>query len=703
MPLSLFFMACHNDEEPATESKGFLISLEDEVVDIASRSTPAEIGKPVADNFRLKITSHKTGGDIYNAAYTSKVIPASAGTYSLTASCGENAVLAWDSPYYEGIAEAEITTNKTTSVTIPCKVANSLLSITFTNPERFASQYSAYGVRVKIGEFSLNIEKENIQKSAYFRAGSVVELIFYGTLIDNGQQVSMPITNGKLPATYEAGTHTKLSLTAATPVAGTILTIDKVEVEKVTIAATIPMEWLPKPKVSGFNGKRTLEYTETADAPADAIISYNAYSPIQDIEFAFDFKDTQYTSYNKTYTLSALTDEERTALNGIGIALPTLDGSSTEGTIDLKALTENLQTNAGTEVVNTFKLRVKANNRWSSEEGESYTIDVKKPEFTVSVSPGNIWTKEFTMNALKENQVKTGNFDRLSKNMSYQCSTDGVNWMTLNSDLRKDGLKPNTSYYIRGVYRQAIPGETVKLKTYDAYQIPNSTLDNGYSTTYPKSKNPLYTFNEGWIGTRNPLTCHTSGVNAFYVSKSSTLPISDNNSTVAHMMTIGWGSGNTCSFGNKSGSVIYNISAGIVCVGDYNADNDNITAKEAFIRPTSLSFTYKAAPYNNDEYLIEIYLINKTEDTENIIGFGSMQSGATVSAYTTVPISIVYYDAMKEMPISHIKIIFKAGTKEDRDHLEDKFRDASVWNGYTNAYIVGSQFWLDSFTLNYDK
>ena len=58
---------------------------------------------------------------------------------------------------------------------------------------------------------------------------------------------------------------------------------------------------------------------------------------------------------------------------------------------------------------------------------------------------------------------------------------------------------------------------------------------------------------------------------------------------------------------------------------------------------------------------------------------------------------------MMEFGISHIRVVFKSGTKEDKDHLEDKFRDASVWDGYSNAYIVGSQFWLDSFVLNYEK
>ena len=164
---------------------------------------------------------------------------------------------------------------------------------------------------------------------------------------------------------------------------------------------------------------------------------------------------------------------------------------------------------------------------------------------------------------------------------------------------------------------------------------------------------------------------------------------------------------NTCSFGEKDNwignSVINHISAGIACVGDYDVSSDVINAKEAYIRPSSLTFTYKASPYNGDEYLIEATLLNITDGIETIIGEGKLQSGALVDSYTTQSLDITYDESAKELPVSHVKVLFKAGTKEDRDHLEDKFRDASLGNGYSNAYIIGSQFWLDSFHFNYDK
>lgn len=68
LSLSILLAACHSGEEWDTTCCGFLISLNDEAVAVTSRATPAEIGKPIAENFNLTITSHKTGATIYDAA-----------------------------------------------------------------------------------------------------------------------------------------------------------------------------------------------------------------------------------------------------------------------------------------------------------------------------------------------------------------------------------------------------------------------------------------------------------------------------------------------------------------------------------------------------------------------------------------------------------------------------------------------------------
>lgn len=695
--LGVLFVACSEEENLSQTGKtGFLVSLVEDVK-VDSRKTPEELGKPAASQFKLKITNQTTGSELYSGSYTEDLIPASAGMHEIEATYGDNPVLALDAPYYKGTAEADLADGESKTVQVNCKVANALASVVFDNSgtNTFESQFVSYGVRVSVNTSVTTLTNDG--KSAYYRAGSMPVFTFVGTLRKGGGVKEVPLGDSNLssPSTFAAGKHCRITLKLSDAAPGLRVEISKVEVNSITINETIPLEWLPKPKVTaeGFTD-HILSMYET-ETPA-AKFNFNLSSALQELKFTLNFADETYQSLNKTYTLSELSLEDRTVLTNAGVVLPVI--GSKEASLDFTELAAKLTgSTTGDVLSNVITLdEVRANNRVL--EGEQvYTIQTSAPDFELVVYPGNTWTKQFTANT----QIIHGNADVIREGMTFEYSTDGIIW-TPAADSLITGLIPGTTYQIQGKFGKHI-SKIVDVKTYEVLTIPNSTLDDGYDTTYPKDDNPLYSFIGDWIDTRNELTCHSDGVNAFYVSKSSTLPINDNGSTVAHMMVIGWGAGNTCAFGKKTGSVIGNISSGIVCVGDYDASSDVINAKEAYIRPTSLTFTYKASPYNGDEYLVEVVLLNITDGVETIIGEGILQSGNTVNDYSTQSIDINYDDSALELPISHVKVLFKAGTKEDRDHLEDKFRDASVWDGYVNAYIIGSQFWLDSFQFNYDK
>lgn len=688
-----FLTACRGDEEWTMINSGFLISLGDEQANITSRATPAEIGKPVADQFQLRITKNETNNVIYNGMYKSGIIQASTGIYTLTAFCGDNPELAWDTPYYEGAAQAEVKSDQTTSVTIPCKVANALLSIQFSNPEKFATIYSSYSVKVTVGGSSLNFENSDTKKSAYFRAGSKVTLTFHATMQENGKEVSMVIENDNLPQTFVAGTHTKLSLTAATPTSGTILEVDKVEIEKVTVNQTIPLEWLPKPKVTGFGGNTVLNYTETADAPSEAVISYTASSPIQDVEFTLDFKDSQYTGYNKTYILSALTDEERSTLSNIGIKLPKLDNISKEGQFDLSALTANLMTDNGAEVTNTLKFKIKANNRWSSEDGEDFQIKVMKPEFSVNAYPGNIWTREFTINSLMENQVKSGGFNKLSNNMSYQFSLDGQNWITLNSSLSKKDLQPNTTYYIRGIYRGVIAGKVTEIKTYPIVELKNGYLNSysikrGQDGSATKNYGAQYEW-DSWA-TLNELTADKCTWTAYsYNSRSGTRPTSDirvgsSDNVAAWIITIGYGYGGTNSSPNS-------VVPSELFLGVYNTKGIEFNS-----HPTGVKFYYKYSPYDNDKSDIYVQIMND----DKILGSGKLQETNTISSYKEYTMNIDYNNEYINLPPNKISLVFKSGFNTS---VESRESGGLTSSNTANPKFRGSELFIDDISLVYDK
>lgn len=715
----IFFTACRGDEEWTMTNSGFLISLGEEQANITSRATPAELGKPVADMFQLRITKKETNNVIYNGVYKSGIIEASTGNYTLTAFCGDNPELAWDTPYYEGTTEAEVQTDQTTSVTIPCRVANALLSIKFSNPEKFATLYSSYGVKVKVGSSSLNFENSETKKSAYFRAQSQVTLTFYAILQETGKDVSMVIENESLPQTFAAGTHTKLSLTAATPTSGTILEVDKVEVEKVTVTQTIPLEWLPKPKVTGFGGNTVLNYTETADAPSEAVISYTASSPVQDVEFTLDFKDPQYTGYNKTYTLSTLTEEERSILEGIGIKLPILDGDSTTGALDLSTLTASLQTNLGEEVLNTVKLNVKANNRWSNVtedgakgEGESYEIKVTKPEFTVAVQPGNVWTKEFTIDEITATK---GNAENIKKNLVYQYSADGGNtWQECSNIIKFDDAPANKNYKVKACYRNCINSNNIAEVTLETpIQLPNSNMEDWYIETKKKSgtlskDKTYYTFHpyangtssSSWWDTNNDkaqggtlaLGIWYEGCFASCVSYTEDV---HGGSKAALIYLSGCGD----NYANTGATYLGGAMVGSLFIGSYNS---GITQGHAFTsRPSSLSFWYKYKPYNSDAFKVVVSLKNGDEE----IATGTYMPAAYSvedGSYLEATVNLNYSKPDKKA--TTICVQFLASNKTSLS--ESDFAKGTKINYPTIGdwtVHMGSVLKIDDLSLNYSK
>lgn len=697
---ALFCVISCRQEEMVSGSGNLSVVLTDGEEALKVRSLPG-LSAEMAGQFMLQIKNTDKDKTVFQNTLSAFESSAPhlfvAGRYEASASYGTNPDLALDAPYYtSAVIPFEIEAGKTCELLIPCSVSNSLASFKFGNQDKLEKVLKDYYIELTVGGQSV-VWHPGDAENPYFRAGSTVELYLKGTWIENNNAYS---NNFAVIKPAQKGKNYVYTLNIDTSnMTGVIFDLQvETSVETVTVNETIPQEWLPRPKLSatGFDETDMLTYVETSDA-VTAQIACTAVRPIEDVELTLDFEDRQWASLNKTYQLSALTAEERTALESANITLPVLH--ATESVLDLSAMTASLLAKNEGDVNNRIRMKVKANGRWSEEK--TYTVKTVKPEFAVSVYPGNIWTKEFTANTLMPADVKTGNVDKIIADVEYQFSTDGSSWNLLAEDMRKEGLTPGTTYYVRSLYRGELTSLVTEVRTYEAFAIPNASLDDGYSFTNPKSNNPLYTFDGGWIGTRNPLTCHGSGVNAFYVSKSSTLPISDNGSTVAHMMTIGWGAGNTCLFGNKSGSIINNISAGMVCVGEYNAAEDSVHAKAAYIRPTSLTFVYKTAPYNGDEYQVEAYLENITDGKVTVIGKAYLKSGTAYSSYRTDTLSFDYDSAQERLPISHLRIIFKSGTKEDRDHLEDKFsKDGST---LSYSYIKGSQFWLDSFELHYDK
>ena len=708
------FVGCSKDDEQ-TERSGFVISLDEATVDVASRATPKELGKPLDVNFHIKVVNTTTGSSVYDGAFT-KLIPVNAGSYELTASYGEDVELEFDTPYYIGTVTAEHQKNVNTPVSIPCKVGNALLSVVFENASAFNQLYTKYGLRVDVGESSKTIGGDETAKSLYFKAGSDVKIYFDATKKDNSPY-SVDLTAGLasvLP--FKAADHAVVKLT--TSAFG--LKIEKIEVEKVTVSETIPVEWLPKPKVSGFED---ITYVETDDAPS-AVIDYTASLPIQDMELTVNMQDEQYSAYNKTYTLSTLTSDDRVNLGKLGIELPEV-GVAKTGTINLQNLIGTMQTNAGATVDNTFSLRVKANNRWSDETAaaKTYKVEVVKPEFSVNVDERNCWSREFTVD---EVSITSGNAERLKENLVYQYY-NGSEWVDCaDRNNTKGRLQQFASraedistkqYKVRALYRGAISSNEVTATLETPAQLPNSDMEEWQSVKLGKTsifggRADFYDFlpyksgeSDIWWATKNERSRDYS-VSRIKITSAPCVSYTDDSSIVhgGSKSALIYTSGHGGSYASTV-DIIYpeGAFAGSLFIGKYKWSDgkEQLDPGHAFSkRPTSLVFWYKYIPKNTDSFKVYAELKNGND----IIASGTYIPTAISSEteWGKIELPLVYVDTPNVATDIFVQFLSTEKTSFVASDF-DKKKKVSFPNMPNWEVHMGSRLYIDDISLVYDK
>ena len=711
---AIFFTACQEDDFRGDTQGGIRITLAEEVgVDVTTRSTPEELTIPIEKDFTLKVVDQATNDTIYNGKYTSEIIPVSAGTYTIIAEYGEDVVLDADKPYYKGIAEDVQVSNSVIDASISCSVANALVSVILEDETTFKQLYPSAYFKVKIGNTEKNFS--DYSQSAYFKAGSSLSLLTLYKNRTDGDHIDLlakakEVLKDDFPDPFKAKDHLKITLGLENTGSGVSIKVVKAKIDTITISETIPLEWLPKPKVeaTGFDNNNTLTFAETETK--EAKLNLKLASALQDMRLKFNFGDAQFSHLNRDTGYLYSNAEDKAVIE------TTLGISVSDDNINLNNLLAQIKTNAGETTTNTIEVDVKANNRWSSEDeaaNRTYTITCNKPVFKVDAYPGNIWTKEFTMNALREEQVESGDFTKLSGDMTYQYSADGqTGWTNLSDGMRQDQLQPGTTYYIRGLYRDEVPGEVIAVSTYPVIELENGDMEdwtkegpvNEYTywyVMYPWTNNQEYWNTVNLTTTQDGGAGSKWGNNAFnapyvwttYVANSGTISTTDSHSgNAALIRTVGWGSGST---GGGDASIIKQVTPGELYLGTYDlSSHQPIYGIEYKSRPTNVKFWCKYEPKSSDLMIAQIVIMDKNGETIGSASIPDNEAGTTDWIEKTL--HITYTDIEKE-PVK-MYILFKSGSLTDTGVM-----DKPSFGNLSDGESVGSKLYIDDIQLIYDK
>lgn len=715
--IGLCLFACTEaDELKTTEGKtGFLVSLKEETVGVEARTIPKDLPAPMKTDFTIRILNARTCEEVKNVQCTgdNQLIDVGVGIYNVVAEYGDGSAVSLDAPYYKGVVENQrVNDGKATLVTVNCKVANALLSISYDESNlKFTDVYEE-GYYIKVVANGKPVVIKDIEKSAYFPAGASFDVYFCA--VKKGETEEKEIKLNVEYNTLNPADHLTLFLSPEPEKYEVPLSITKMEIQQVSIDETIPMGWLPKPKVTatGFDSNNTLAFVETEQK--QAALNLNLSSALQDIKFKFDFQDEQLASSlqkDKEYLLSNAEDKQAME-TALGITLPSV-GDKPES-IDLSGLVAKLQTNAGELTTNTIEVDVQANNRWSSEDTEAnrvYTLTCNKPVFTVDAYPGNIWTKEFTVNALREEQVTSGDFTKLSSDMTYQYSADGqTGWTNLSDGMRQDQLQSGTTYYIRGLYRGAVPGEVAEVSTYPETPLEYGDMEEWNTITknlcvgtnvfnwrdvYGNSPN-----NNIWACVNAKTFEGDPNVYSTFNLNPSTYSVEGRSGKAAALRTVGWDN----NWGNTS-SLIRHIAAGKLFIGKYSFVHEDGPETYDYgmsysSRPTSVEFYYTYSPYNGDSFKVWVVLENRSNDGNvTRIGYGELTGSESITSFTHNTISIEYSNIY--LDITHMYIVFSSSANcSDVEETENNNLQGMVSEG---NYHNGSVLTIDDVQLIYEK
>ncbi len=715
---TLFMLAaCNEDNLSTREGATIQLSITDVSQSINTRTIPAQLEKPIQDAFHLHIIGQELQEQVYNGSFASEVGPFRPGTYSIEVECGEN-ILALDAPYYTGKTTAKIMAGFMNIINVEARVANALLSIKYADTQELDETFSNYAIVVSQGGKSVELSGNSPTESAYMPAGSTCAIAFRGTKISDGSVIEKDLTNklGNILPLQE-GQHLKLTLALSSD----LIDVVKADIQQVSIQQTIPMSWLPKPKTtaSGFDAEGKLSMVETNDAP-EAKVDYLTTLPTQDVELTLQFEDESYTSLNGTYLLSEIREDRRKIFNAIGLKLPQLN--ETSGAVDMTGLAGYLRTNDGATTQNSIGIRVKANDRWSSEEPETYAITVVKPEFTISALPEHMWSKEFT---IEESQISTGNADKIKANLTYQYSTDGVTWHNCN-DTRRHMFATHPdikNYKVRACYRGAVASSNTADVTLETpTQIPNSDMESWHTVKGESfrqsdswgSKKQSYLFypyangeSDIWWATNNQRSQHGTialGLGhtvcfAPCVSYNETFRHGGNRSALIY--TSGHGGGYA-----STGEIIYSDGAiaGNLFIGSYQWSDktETINTGHAFpVRPTECKFWYRYVPKNSDQFKVYVELRNGN----SVIASGEYVPTAYATAdseFKQASVNLQYAVTTQKATSIYVQFLSTTKTSFSSDDFNKKqtvtFPVMGDW-----AVHIGSMLYIDDISLVYDK
>ncbi|MEG1606869.1 MAG: DUF4493 domain-containing protein [Mucinivorans sp.] len=735
LSFALFFCSCSQDalEEsmPGDAIVNLSFSSDNTTLEFEQTSKAAE-PTLVADDFKVRLEN--TVPQVLREWATWSAVPQPLrvvpGSYQLIASSGAPLVAPrFDTPYYEGAVKFTVANKQKLDLALKAQLAAAKVQVSFGSG--FDEAYSAYSVDIRTAEDMtqfLNYTKTDATaaRAGYFGQGTL-RMRFHLTTKDGVLKTfsPAPIPNVKFREFH------RLNFDVKSNTGSLVLTVTTdTGVTEYPLNIMIPDGWLPRaaPKVNltGFVSAATISTVE--GFAKNAAVTFVAANGVKKVMVTHTSPTLTTLGVPASFDILTLDPARRKILNDNGmrwsdelndatVAIKTFDKMLT---ISFTDLIRNLD--AGVAVAADHGIDVTITDGADITNNDCrFTVKVGMPNFTLAAfKAGNVWATAVDFMATYSSERANPVVIQYKQGGAWvDCPTQKSIASAGNTIFRASALTPATAYDFRVKLHGNRFYSELKATTGTVEQVPGADFETWY-VWKDKTGNKItqhYLYSEAnrangnaakWWSTRNPASAgQTNGLQYGYTANNGTEPVDINGSKAARLRTTGWGKGSTNAAGT---SILYNTSAGVLFIGDYECVPETSTTNEVLkseemiqgrpftSRPNAFTFSYAYSPCSGGD---------------SFVAYAELVSGSTVIAraeatditsasqqnMTNVKLPFVYSN-LDLMPTG-LRVFFSSSVKlgVNTKYLNSNGLPPIVRSGNPN---VGSVLTLDNVVMDYN-
>lgn len=730
------FSQCSSDidyqEDDRTGEFSFSISGLD--LEVKTRQENNGILVDISD---LEVKIEDSEGKIVKSFQSVDDVPESlrlkVGNYKIYAYYGSDKESGFNSYFVYGEEEFEIKNKQNTSVTFICSLANVKVTVDY---DSNMDEYSDYYVEVwekktpnKIVRFS-----KDETRPAFIPSGEAYIKVY--TVGDDG------ILRASKPTAIEVDpkTHLKLNI-SKNEVSGSVdLAIQIItDTEEKEINIELPSFMLPSAgpdlQLSGFDAATGHMETYEGIAPEGEFkVEINAPGGIKSciITPSQELIDTGWPAEPFDLIEAANNDAIASQIKGLGLDWPSNMEGSRLATLDLKGIVPNLCTQPGQQCQFPLDICI-TDNYGQTSETVTCSFNINAPEFSIlSIPEGDVWATKISagVGIGTDNGNPKANLDIFR----VEAQENGGEW--INYDIKTatpandgakfevSGLPSGKELKLRLKYNNHYSDE-ITVQTEDATQVPYSNFNSEYWYEYKRESgsdiNQFYLHpsdapdSDKWWSTRNPASGYQkSGAKNDFTRNNGTYPVGDGDDRAAELLSTAWGRG------NSSITNTYNVTAGILFIGDYTCeieekntpliqlpgsgimiDEEIIQGRPFASRPATFQFQYKFSPIDNERFMAYAIVEHRNGDQITELGRASVSDAVASTAIgemtNITPIPFEYNADNAHLKATHICIFFSSSHK-----LGGTIGERPAIQGSGLNLHSGSRLTIDNLQLGYD-